>query len=127
MPIILRRDLTPTYRCRKFKNTPSPTPHGVYIFLGSCNFCLVCFMMVKNSKVGATTLTKCKAGLYYHLVLQPPPLILGYHNWDILEEEEHMFMPQHKTLIPKNLFWKNLFCDHCHIKFSQLFGDLLVT
>jgi hypothetical protein len=33
MPIILRRDLTPTYRCRRFKNTPSPTPHDLYIFL----------------------------------------------------------------------------------------------
>jgi hypothetical protein len=53
--------------------------------------------------VQATTLPKCKAGLYYHLVLNPP-LILGYHNWDILEEEEeHMFMPQHKTLIPKKV------------------------
>ncbi len=79
MPIIRKRDLTPTYRCRKFKNTPSPTPHDVYIFLGLCNFCLVCFMMVENSKVGATTLTKCKAGLYYHLVLQTPPLF-----WDII-------------------------------------------
>jgi hypothetical protein len=50
--------------------------------------------------VQATTLPKCKVRLYYHLVLHPL-LILGYHNWDTLEEEEHMFMPQHKTLNPK--------------------------
>jgi hypothetical protein len=85
--------------------------------------------MVKNSKVGGCKqqqLPKCKAQLYYHLVLHPL-LILGYHNWDTLEEEEHMFMPQHKTLNPKIRVGKNLFCDHCHINFSQLFGDLLVT
>jgi hypothetical protein len=60
-------------------------------------------MMVKNSKVGWCNNTPKMQGQ----TLLPPcsttPLILGYHNWDILEEEEHMFMPQHKTLNPKKV------------------------
>jgi hypothetical protein len=62
-------------------------------------------MMVKNSKVGASNNTPKMQGR----TLRPPcstplPLILEYHNWDILEEEEeHMFMPQHKTLNPKKV------------------------